>query len=408
MERTRPTPTLEQMHVRGQYERRRTDTANLAAELSTPRNTERLMMDFDNGATQLRDVGGMITAQRAAILEAYQSNTMHNIVTTCPELLTTPIENLHRRTVSGTQDQPVGHNFFANAAGFIEAELPWAKQFDELLRNRTGASINDISRSNDSKGKDRLLAAITENPDIETMKSLSIYLAGRSLEGEKYLKQHYSEALERAKSSVYTTSQSIGATTGLRADMLERVAGQLQRATFGSFDHLEGMVTTDNSGAAGDYQIGSLRVEVQLTGDVRSAGLRSASEAYGTIVHELHHAGSAQTQEGYRCGLQVNGEGLEANEGMTEYLAQLSTGSPGIEQLPDGSSRIRHGVAYRAPVFAMFALHEQFKAGKNNHFATLFNAYHGDVRSQVRLEQSLDTFYQYDIMISDQLNSSAL
>jgi hypothetical protein len=404
MERPQSTPVLDQIRVRGQYERFPTDTAHLARELSAPQNLARLATDFDDGVTPLRDVGGMFTAQRTAILEAYQAGTISGIATTHPERLSIPVQNLHERVVSGNQDQPVGHNFFVNATGFLDARLPWARQFDELLRTRTGASLYDIAQSDDKSGKDRLLAAITENPDTELMTTLAVYLAGRSLEGEKYLKQHYGETLERAKGQVYATTQRIAATTGLRIDMLERAAGQLQRATFGSFDHLQGLVTLDNSGAAGDYRIGSLRIEVQFDGSVRSARLREGADAHHVVAHELHHAGSAQTQENYRCGLQINGQGLEANEGMTEYLAQLSVGSPGVERLTDGGLRIRQDVPYRAPVFAMLALHEQFKAGKNNHFAVLFNAYHGDVRSQAQLEQALDVFYQHDVAISTQLS----
>ena len=404
MERSQSTPVLDQIRVRGQYERLPTDTAHLAAELSAPQDVARLALDFDDGTTPLRDVGKMFTAQRTAILEAYQAGTVGNIATTHPEIFSIPVQNLHERVVSGSQDQPIGHNFFVNATGFLDARLPWARQFDELLRTRTGASLYDIAQSDDKVGKDRLLAAITENPDRELMTTLAVYLAGRSLEGEKYLKQHYGEVLERAKGQVYATTQRIGETTGLRIDMLERAAGQLQRATFGSFDHLEGLVTSDNSGAAGDYRIGSLRVEVQFDGSVRSARLRSGSDAHHVVAHELHHAGSAQTQENYRCGLQINGEGLEANEGMTEYLAQLSFGSPGIEQVAGGGLRVRQDVPYRAPVFAMLALYEQFKAGKNSHFAVLFNAYHGDVRNQAQLEQALDAFYQHDVAISGQLS----
>ena len=406
MKRPQSTSIIDQIRVRGRYERLPTDTAHLSAELVSPQDVNRLTADFDNGTTPLRDVGKMFTAQRAAILKAYEEGVVRDMATHNTEILATPVRNLHERVVSGVQDQPVGHNFFVNATGFLDAFLPWARQLDELFRRRVGASIYTIAQSNDKQEKDRLLAAITENPDPELMSTLAVYLAGRSLEGEKFLKQHYSEVLERAKGQVYETTQSIGETTGLRIDMLERTSGQLWRATFGSFDHLEGLVTSDNTGAAGDYRIGSLRVEVQFNGSVRSARLRSGYDAHSVVAHELHHAGSAQTikeKYRYRCGLQVNGEGLEANEGMTEYLAQLSVGSSGIERFADGSLRIREGVPYRAPVFAMLTLHEQYKVGKNSHFATLFNAYHGDVRSQLQLEQALDSFYLYDAAISSGL-----
>jgi len=404
MERPQTTSVIDQMHVRGQYERLPTDTARLAAELSAPQDIARLAVDFDNGVTSLRDVGGMVAAQRTAILDAYQAGTISEMAMSHPEIVAIPVRNLHERVATGERDQPVGHNFFVNATRFLDAGLTWARQFDHLLRSRANASIYDVAESGDMAGKDRLLAAITHNPDPELKAALAVYLAGRSLEGEKYLKQHYGEVLERAKGEVYSTTQSIAITTSLRIDMLERAAGQLQRATFGSFDHLAGLVTSDNSGAAGDYRIGSLRVEVQFDGNVRSARLRSGSDAHHIVAHELHHASSAQTQTNYRCGLQINGEGLEVNEGMTEYLAQLSIGSPGIEQLSEAGARIREDVPYRVPVFAMLALHQQFKAGVNNHFAVLFNTYHGDVRSQARLEQALDVFYQHDAAIRSQLS----
>ena len=403
MERLSSTPVVDQMRVRGPYEHQTTDTAQLAGELSAPQDILRLTADFDDGTTSLRDVGGMIAIQRTAILEAYQARTIGNIARTHPDILTTPVANLHERVVAGHQDQPVGHNFFVNATGFLDARLPWARQFDELLRARSGVSLYEVAQSDDKTGKDRLLAAITADPDTELLTTLAVYLAGRSQEGEKFLKRHFGETLEQAKGEVYETTQRIAATTGLRIDMLERVAGQLNRATFGSFDHLQGLVTSDNSGAAGDYHIGSLRVEVQFDGNVQSARLRTGSDAHHVIVHELQHAGSAQTQENYRCGLQINGQGLEANEGMTEYLAQLAIGSPGIERVAGDTLRIRQDVPYRAPVFAMLALHEQFKTGRNNHFANLFNAYHGDVRSQEQLEQALDAFYQHNATIARHL-----
>lgn len=405
MEHRQTTPVIDQMNVRGQYEEIPTNTGQLAEWLSDPRDLSRLIADFDKDLTPLRDVGGMVGTQREAILKAYRDGSVADLASTHPWIFSKPVENLHKRVVSGDRDQPVGHNFFVNATLFLDAKLPWAKDFDELLRARTGASLYAIALSNDKSGKDRLLAAITENPDAEILKVLAVYLAGRSQEGEKFLNQKYGEILNRAKGRVYETTRELALTTGLRVDMLERAARQLHRAAFGSFDHLQGLVTSDNSGATGDYRIGSLRIEVHFDGHVRSPRLREGADAYHIITHELHHAASAQTRkEGYRCGLQIRGQGLEANEGMTEYLAQLSIGSPGIVRSTDGSLSVRRDVPYRAPVLAILALHEQYKIGDNGHFATLFNAYHGDVRSQAQLEQALDVFYQHDTAVSRYLN----
>ena len=143
---------------------------------------------------------------------------------------------------------------------------------------------------------------------------------------------------------------------------------------------------------------------MQFDGNVRSAQLREEADAHHILTHELHHAGSAQAKIGTRCGLQVNGEGLQANEGMTEYLTQLSMGAHGIERAMDGSLHVHEAVPYRGPVLAMLALHEQFKLGRADHFAVLFNAYHGEVGGQAHLEQALDEFYRYDHAITRRLN----
>lgn len=110
MERFSPPP-LEQTRTRGVYERRQTDTARLSAELTASRELERLATDFDKGVTPLRDVGRMIAVQRGAILNAYHSGAISSMVVSHPELLFTPVANLHSRVVSGRRDQPIGHNF---------------------------------------------------------------------------------------------------------------------------------------------------------------------------------------------------------------------------------------------------------------------------------------------------------
>lgn len=405
MEHVQSDYRLDRRPIRGQYEKSPTNTSHLAAELLKPQDTSQLITDFDSGFTPVRDVGRMITGHRTAILEASQNNKLQAMETSYPEIFSWPVQNLHERVVSGPQDQPVGHNFFVNATGFLKAQLPWAVQLDDLLRLRMGVSMYDIAQSDDMIGKDNILAELTKNPDQELKTILATYLAGRSLEGEKYLNKHYEQILQQAKENVKETTEEIGKATGLSDDMLERATEQLQRATFGSFDHLEGLVTSGNTGVAGDYLTGSLRIEIHFDGSIRSAKLRDNADAHHIIAHELQHASSAQIVDEDRCGLRVGNEGLEANEGMTEYLAQLSIGSPGINKLEDGKLYIREDVPYRVAVLAMLALHEQFQAGKNNHFAVLFNTYHGCIYNQSQLEQALDAFYQYDAAISRHLTS---
>jgi len=398
MEHAQSSPTLDQRRVRGQYESTQTDTAFLTRELVAPQDLGRLVEEFDIGVTPLRDVGEMVSAQRDVILNSYEHGTSTRIAAKYPELFIQPVTKLHERVVDGEQDQTIGHNFFVNATGFLNAGLPWAHQLNNLFQTRNGYSLYDLARVGSTPRKDQLLAHITDTPDSEMTVAIATYLAGRSREGERYLTQEYGHILEQTKAEAFAITNEIGSSTGLRIDMLERAAKQLHRTTFGSFDHLMRPVTSHNSGSDGDYRIGSLRLEVQFEGHMRSARVRTTAEAHHIIAHELQHAGSAQAEG--RCGLQANGQGLEANEGMTEYLAQLSIGSPDITHFPDGRSQVNAGAFYRVPVFAMLSLHEQFKLGKNHHFATLFNAYHGDTRSAPQLEQALDAFYDTDANIT--------
>ena len=398
MEHPPSTPVLDQIRVRGQYEERFTDTAYLSTELSMPQDLARLAIDFDNGNTSLRDVGDMGARTRKLILDLYQEKSINEIAADTPFLFTTPVMNLHDRVVHGEQDQSVGHNFFVNASWMLHYDFPWAKQFNDYIQANSGFSVMDIA-SNPRMDKDALLAAFTDTTTLspDEMAIVGVYLAGRSLFGEQYQQAKYGEVMKYAKGRVLATTQEVAETTGLRQDMLERATGQLQRAAFGSFDHLAAMVTSDNRGGTmGDYQTGSLRLEVLAKGTARNGVERTKEEAYPIIAHELNHAASAQDSKS-RVGLKMNGQGLEANEGMTEYLAQLAIGSPNIERMADGSMCVSEYAPYREAVFAMLVLHQQFKAGRNNHFATLFNAYHGDVRSQAHLEQALDAFYQYDV-----------
>lgn len=406
MEFEKTPVALEQMHIHDGYSEVITDTSQLAHELSKPQDIGRLIVDFDKGATGLRDVGGMVLAQREVILRAYNHGTIERIARDYPDLLTGPVASLHDRVVFGPQDQSIGHNFFVNAKGFVNTKRPWALQFDDTMRKQWRLSIAGIAQYKDKDGdrererraKDHLLALMTKNPDMEMASSLAVYLAGRSLAGEKELTRCYGGTLVRAKNAVFATTQNIASTTGLRIDMLERIANQLQRSGFGSFDHLRGLVTTDNTGALGDYELNTLRVEVQLDGSMGKPRYRTPAEAKPIITHELHHAGSAQFfkksgEKMLRCGLTVNGQGIAINEGMTEYLAQLSLGRPDIKQQANGGLTIASNTSYKKEVSIMVALHEQFKEGKSSHFATLFNAYHGDVRDQARLEQAMDVFY---------------
>jgi hypothetical protein len=251
---------------------------------------------------------------------------------------------------------------------------------------------------NDASIKDQILAEITSNTDSELVLKIATYLAGRSLAGEQYQMYHYGTSLETAKKQVITTTRDIAGKTGLSNAMLERSIRQIKRTSFDSFDHLSRLVTSGETGSAGSYYMGTLRIQVAFEGNIRSPKLLTPLQAHSIVTHEVQHAGSAQSIG--RCGLSMNGQGLQPNEGMTEYIAQLSTGSPNIVQLSGGAVDVRKGAVYRAPVLAMLALHRQFETRNNQHFATLFNANHGDVRNPKKLETALNEFYALDEAIT--------
>jgi hypothetical protein len=391
------------IQVRGSYEVTPTDTTRLSGELARPQDVTKVISNFDNGLTQVRDIGQMTIAQRQAILQYYQSGDLTRLARTQRGVISAPVTHLHTRVLDGMDttkptDQPVGHNFFVNATGFRDASLPWAIDFDDTIARITGHSLYEIAAMTGHFGKDLLLAELTDEPDDDILLPFAAYLAGRSLEGERFLYTHYGEHLKASKVKAFKTTQEIAVSTGLRIDMLERAAKQLQRTTFGGFDHLVRLVTSGNTDVMADYQRGTLRVDVMSQGTVQSAELQQGVEAMTNITHESFHALSAQTE--VRTGLRLGPDGLAANEGLTNYLTQLALGTDSaIERNSDGSSRLQANIAYPAGTLAMLALHEQFKSNRNRHFAVLFNAYMGDTRSATELEDALETFYALEELI---------
>jgi len=180
-----------EMRIRGTHERQATDTSALSIELQKNHDLTTLNQDFDNGLTTLRDVGGMLTAQRDSILRFYEAGTIETLIEQHRILLEGPVKSLHSRVVDGERDQPIGHNFFVNATGFITGNRSWANDLDALITARTGATIHDISQSDDYRGKDELLQVLTKNPDEDMLRVLAVYLAGRSREGERFLESKY-------------------------------------------------------------------------------------------------------------------------------------------------------------------------------------------------------------------------
>ncbi len=389
----------EHMKVRGSYESYETDTYQLAAELASGQDLDRLVNDFDKGSTYLREVGGMCVLERDGILETYEDGRLNEFVRELPELVEKPVRNLHKRISSGDDNQKVGYNFFCKARNLLpyKDQVPGLDDLDTLIRRKYRVGVfelgNMIAVEKNYATADSLLGQITNLTDLEMTKIVAVYLAGISKVGEQILERSYGEVLRKAKDDTRLSVTNIGRITGLKPEALGRVLAQIDRATFGSYDHLDGMVTTGNSGALGDYQGGTLRLEVHMKGDAGSPKARTPQEVLSIISHELHHAASAQSVEARRIGLKSIGGGLEANEGMTEFLSQISSGFEVLTRNENGSYSIREDLPYAIPTSTIAILYQQYLSGFNNHFAILFNAYHGDADSVDELRKALDAFY---------------
>ena len=218
---------------------------------------------------------------------------------------------------------------------------------------------------------------------------------------ERCPNSEYEEIIMRSKDHIIYVIDEIAATTGLPLDMLECAVKQLQKTTFGNPDHLAFALTSDdNGGALADYQAGSLRIEISTNGNGSGVASHTRAETNHIITHQLNHAASAQSNNGI-MGLNINGQGLEANEGMTEYLTQLAIGIPGFERMQSGEFSVNKDVPYGGAVLTMLALHKQFQKGRNDHFATLFNSYYGCTQNLHQLEQALDSFYGlHDVIVN--------
>lgn len=392
------SPESRAVRVRGSLESV-TDTSVLARRLSSSQRLDEVVASFDRGDTRLRDVGNMITIQRDLILDRYNKGTIRSLAQSNPDIFTAPVGNLNNRLVDGEKDQPLGNNFFVNATGFLSDGHRWALDFNRAIEEKIGKDIFTILRTSSREEMDRIIVSITRDRALTV--PCAVYLAGRSLASEQYLESVYGEMLRSSKMEVGEMMGRMAGVTRLRRDMLRRGIEQLGRGKFGSFDHLTGLVTSDNTGTAGDYEVGTLRVEIQFEGSVAAPRFPTKEKAHLVIVHELNHVAAAQSVAESRCGLSIGRQGLEADEGMTEYLTHVATDSPAVRHYADGRVGVESSVAYRTPTAAIARLHLEQRRGESSHFATLFNAYHGDVKNTNELEQALNVFYRYDKAISD-------
>lgn len=115
------------------------------------------------------------------------------------------------------------------------------------------------------------------------------------------------------------------------------------------------------------------------------------------LQHELTHSGSAQSTNN-TCGLAVdNNVGVEVNEGMTEFLTQDAIGMPGFKKLEDGNTMTTELLFYPIPTFVIYSLSKR----RSYEFATLYNAYYGQVDNPAALKGALQNFYDLSAIVQE-------
>lgn len=373
------------------------DSRSLARELYFDSNNPwELCRLFDQGLTTDRSVGGMTARQRASIIALGQRRQLVDAARNGRVDIGSPLENLFRRIGDGSDNQPVGYNFFVVTPSFL-ANNDWAQYLNKCLIQEYGHGLGDIAnaakmQAGDHKSFDNLLKRLLKESGIQTKVAFAYFIAGKAKAGEIYLEQEYGGMLSQSKDSVIRSFNDLSMSMGLSPEMVQRAREQINRACFGAFDHLSSMVTMAETGNIADYKPGTLRIQVSYSGSISdpSPQLIKGPLARKSIEHELNHASSVQTDRKIGLQLLVGRKGIDVNEAMTNFLAERALGFPGFPHKLGGTiERPRGHLTYPEQTIAMLLLFNNDKSK----FATLFRAYHGDISNSNDLERALDAFY---------------
>jgi hypothetical protein len=367
------------------------DTDLLAQTLVLSTNLDKPINDFVRGKTSVRDVSSYTTAERETVLSIGQQEPV-SITSEQHALFVKAATSLRNAmTHNINQAQPyAGFNFLVVADRLIGHNLPGAQHLSDCFRAEFGHDIPELVRILDSQGIEfkpeahNLVASIASNPNYA--QPVAYYLARKSEAAELSQESQHGSSLAAAKNRALSRLEQFAGLTGLSAACQDRAAEQIGLTRFSAFDHLSGGVTEGDRGSNGDYVPGTFRIEVKLTGRPGRPGPPKSPRE--TIQHELTHASAAQDGK-YRCGLRINySAGLDADEGMTEFLTQSALNFPAVRLETDGS-RIIAASSYPNQLASMLSLAQ----GQEEHFATLYRAYYGQVNSQHALSVAFDAFY---------------
>jgi hypothetical protein len=376
------------------------DTRRITAELSKPRDLHAIVQKFDRGETWLRDISGLTSNQRETVL-TIGNNNQRTMRRSEYGYFQKAAENLR----SGMEDpdnlqRMAGWNFLVNATGFIRANYPWAQGLNACFQKEYGHSIGEITNYFDTQHPEdkgtlhHLVSRVASNPKYTY--TIGYYLAGRSEASQQFQETRFGESLDQAKADVEASLPQLAARYGLPESHLNRTLTQLRRTSFSAFDHLLKGVTSHDNNSTGDYVPGTLRVEQKADGSPAMSQIPSKENSRQTLRHEVLHAISAQDEEAVGLMLK-DGTGIETNEAMTEYLAQIAGNFPGARRFENGNIAFR--CAYDKEVLAMHALQQR----NSQAFGTLVNGYFGNPRPD--LQSSLNQYYNILNEINRMANS---
>lgn len=393
---------MEKNSFQGYDEDQPTNISELADVLYNQADFDYTIDQFDSGNTKVLDVSGMTLRERNLILAYSNAGLAKQLQRDEPELLRKLTYNLNESLMSFDEKHTDNVSMWCEIDEFTSLGVPGALKFRDLVESYTKVPMHKAKKKFDNY----LLAQITRQimafDKWSEMSIVAEYIANRSLYGERLQRYHYGSLLNPSKMDVLQTSHEIASTTDLDLDMLKRVKQKIVRANFGSLDRLYASPIASHTGSSGKYVHGHLRFDLHFDDNGKEAILLDKDVTVMSISHELHHATSAQARYGAGiqetiCGLSIGTQGVSVNEAMTSYLTML-TMNPENEKSTDPDIHEKYG--YPVASLAMSILHDMYLAGHNQYFATLFNAYYGDIKSKDELQEALSVYYSLENEVS--------
>jgi hypothetical protein len=365
-------------------------TWELAATLAQPQDLDAAIRGFDTGQNLFGDISMLTAESRATVLAVSGENRPWANQTEATTFYRTAGSLCYAMSpdafTRGLVLPNPGVLFLERASQDLELGLPGAVRLDGILATEHGLGLSGLARTfaddpNRAPLADRLVGHTAANPT--NTYAIAQYLAERSLSGEQQMEQ-YGSMLVEAKVQTMQQLERLAAITGLRPEYVERARMQVFRAGFGSKDNVRGLQLT-----RGSTQPGSLRMDVNWSPE--EAAL-TPMKPRKTVFHELQHISAAQVM-GARIGLAMGEHGLgsDTDEALTDFLTQMNFGLPGN----DTERVFLEESPYPYETLAMYDVWTHNLPA----FATLFNAYYGQVDDVVSLQASLlsyhDSFARY-------------